>query len=822
MKKSSILILIIICLVGCKKGSNETTITGEIKGLGTDTLYLYGMDELYDRIDTIYVENDKFSYTTSVDTITSAYLLLKNRIEYPVFLDKGNKIKIKGDTINLNFLTISGNIYNEEFTDFQKALEDPADPSEKAGEETVDKRITVEKANTAEEMAAEFILQHHSSYVSLYLLDKYFVQKETPDFSKIKKLVEVMTGVLQDKPYIERLNETITQAEKSEIGKYAPFFSLPNAKGEKITRSSDAFKQKSLLINFWASWNDSISQKQSNSELREIYKKYKKNKYIGMLGISLDVDKQQWKDAIKRDTLDWEQVCDFGGLNSEAAVQGIDATLITIEVNSSRGCMFYLVGLPDSAVKESHQRIISALQVNGYKMPTSNLVVNMAPADIRKEGSAYDLPLAIGLLGASETISSEKLSRYLMMGELSLDGSIQPIKGALPIAIKAREENFEGLIIPQQNAREAAVVNQLKVYGVSNIKEVIQFFNGERELEQTVVNTREEFYQQQTAFDLDFADVKGQENVKRALEVAAAGGHNLIMIGAPGSGKSMMAKRLPSILPPLSLGESLETTKIHSVAGKLNRGSSLISQRPFRDPHHTISQVAMVGGGSFPQPGEISLAHNGVLFLDELPEFNRGVLEVLRQPLEDRQITISRIKSTISYPANLMLIASMNPCPCGYYNHPTKACVCSPGQVQKYLNKISGPLLDRIDIQIEIVPVPFDKISDQRQGEASSVIRNRVIQARRIQEQRYADHPGIYCNAQMSSKLLSIYARPDDKGLSLLRNAMERLNLSARAYDRILKVARTIADLEGAELIQPSHLAEAISYRNLDRENWAG
>ena len=466
--------------------------------------------------------------------------------------------------------------------------------------------------------------------------------------------------------------------------------------------------------------------------------------------------------------------------------------------------------------------VSSALQVNGYKMPTSNLVVNMAPADIRKEGSAYDLPLAIGLLGASETISSEKLSRYLMMGELSLDGSIQPIKGALPIAIKAREENFEGLIIPQQNAREAAVVNQLKVYGVSNIKEVIQFFNGERELEQTVVNTREEFYQQQTAFDLDFADVKGQENVKRALEVAAAGGHNLIMIGAPGSGKSMMAKRLPSILPPLSLGESLETTKIHSVAGKLNRGSSLISQRPFRDPHHTISQVAMVGGGSFPQPGEISLAHNGVLFLDELPEFNRGVLEVLRQPLEDRQITISRIKSTISYPANLMLIASMNPCPCGYYNHPTKACVCSPGQVQKYLNKISGPLLDRIDIQIEIVPVPFDKISDQRQGEASSVIRNRVIQARRIQEQRYADHPGIYCNAQMSSKLLSIYARPDDKGLSLLRNAMERLNLSARAYDRILKVARTIADLEGAELIQPSHLAEAISYRNLDRENWAG
>ena len=505
-----------------------------------------------------------------------------------------------------------------------------------------------------------------------------------------------------------------------------------------------------------------------------------------------------------------------------AAVQGIDATLITIEVNSSRGCMFYLVGLPDSAVKESHQRIISALLVNGYKMPTSNIVVNMAPADIRKEGSAYDLPLAIGLLGANETISSEKFSRYLLMGELSLDGSIQPIKGALPIAIKAREDGFEGLIIPQQNAREAAVVNQLKVYGVSNIKEVVEFFNNERELEPTVVNTREEFYQQQTNCDLDFADVKGQENVKRALEVAAAGGHNLIMVGAPGSGKSMMAKRLPSILPPLSLGESLETTKIHSVAGQLKRGSSLISQRPFRDPHHTISQVAMVGGGSFPQPGEISLAHNGVLFLDELPEFNRGVLEVLRQPLEDRQITISRIKSTISYPANLMLIASMNPCPCGYYNHPTKAYVCSPGQVQKYLNKISGPLLDRIDIQIEIVPVPFDKISDQRQGESSNIIRQRVIKARQMQERRYTEYTGIYCNAQMNSKLLAMYAQPDAKGLALLKNAMERLNLSARAYDRILKVARTIADLEGAEQILPNHLAEAISYRNLDRENWAG
>ena len=505
-----------------------------------------------------------------------------------------------------------------------------------------------------------------------------------------------------------------------------------------------------------------------------------------------------------------------------AAVQGIDATLITIEVNSSRGCMFYLVGLPDSAVKESHQRIISALLVNGYKMPTSNIVVNMAPADIRKEGSAYDLPLAIGLLGANETISSEKFSRYLLMGELSLDGSIQPIKGALPIAIKAREDGFEGLIIPQQNAREAAVVNQLKVYGVSNIKEVVEFFNNERELEPTVVNTREEFYQQQTNCDLDFADVKGQENVKRALEVAAAGGHNLIMVGAPGSGKSMMAKRLPSILPPLSLGESLETTKIHSVTGQLKRGSSLISQRPFRDPHHTISQVAMVGGGSFPQPGEISLAHNGVLFLDELPEFSRQVLEVMRQPLEDRKITISRVKYSIEYPAGLMLVASMNPCPCGYYNHPEKKCICPPGAVLKYLNRISGPLLDRIDIQIEIVPVPFEKISDTRPAESSAAIRERVIKARQVQEIRFKNISGVYCNAQMNTKLLNEFAEPDSAGKERLKAAMVRFNLSARAYDRILKVARTIADLEGSKNIQVNHISEAISYRNLDRENWAG
>ena len=505
-----------------------------------------------------------------------------------------------------------------------------------------------------------------------------------------------------------------------------------------------------------------------------------------------------------------------------AAVQGINATLITIEVNSSRGCMFYLVGLPDSAVKESHQRIISALQVTGYKMPTSNIVINMAPADIRKEGSAYDLPLAIGILAANETISSEKLPHYLLMGELSLDGSIQPIKGALPIAIKAREEKFDGLIVPLQNAREAAVVNNLNVYGVTNIKEVIEFFNGKCELQPTIVNTREEFYTRQEEFEYDFADVKGQENVKRALEVAAAGGHNLLMIGAPGSGKSMMAKRLPSILPPLSLGESLETTKIHSVAGKLSRDTSLITKRPFRNPHHTISHSAMVGGGNFPQPGEISLAHNGVLFLDELPEFQRSVLEVLRQPLEDRRISISRVRCSIDYPASFTLIASMNPCPCGYYNHPTKACVCSPGQVQKYLNKISGPLLDRIDIQIEIVPVPFEEMANNHPAEPSSEIRKRVIKARQIQDTRFADQPGIYCNAQMTSKLLAQYAQPDNKGLTLLKNAMNRLNLSARAYDRILKVSRTIADLEGSEQILSAHLAEAISYRNLDRENWGG
>ncbi len=505
-----------------------------------------------------------------------------------------------------------------------------------------------------------------------------------------------------------------------------------------------------------------------------------------------------------------------------AAVQGVDATIVTIEVNSSRGIKFFLVGLPDSAVKESHERIISALQVNGHKFPTCQIVVHMAPADIRKEGSSYDLPLAIGLLATSKVVSEKKLSDYLTIGELSLDGSLQPIKGALPIAIKAREQGFKGIILPKQNAKEAAVVNNLHVYGVENIKEVIEFLNGERELAPTVVDTRKEFRAQQEDYEFDFADVKGQENVKRALEVAAAGGHNLVMIGPPGSGKSMMAKRLPSILPPLSLSESLETTKIHSVAGKLGQNTSLIAHRPFRTPHHSTSSIALVGGGSNPQPGEISLAHNGVLFADELPEFNRSVLEMLRQPLEDRNITISRAKYTVRYPASFMLIASMNPCPCGYYNHPTRPCVCNPGQVQRYLSRISGPLLDRIDIQVEITPVPFEKLTSLQQGESSARIRERVIRARSIQEERYKEHTGIHCNAQMTSSLLARYAQPDARGLALLQTAMTKLNLSARAYDRILKVSRTIADLEGSDKITSSHIAEAIGYRSLDRENWGG
>ena len=503
-----------------------------------------------------------------------------------------------------------------------------------------------------------------------------------------------------------------------------------------------------------------------------------------------------------------------------AAVQGINATIVTIEVNVSQGIRFMHVGLPDNAVKESHERIASALEYTGNKLPRKQIVINMAPADIRKEGSAYDLALAIGIMAASDSLKSDELENYVIMGELSLDGGLQPIKGVLPIAIKAREEGFKGFILPKQNAREAAVVNNLDVYGVESITEVIDFFNGQSTLEPTIVNTREEFYAHQEAFMFDFSDVRGQENVKRALEVAAAGGHNAIMIGAPGSGKSMLAKRLPSILPPFTLNESLETTKIHSVAGKLGGGTSLMTQRPFRSPHHSISHVAMVGGGAYPQPGEISLATNGILFLDELPEFNRSVLEVMRQPLEDRYINISRAKFSVNYPASFMLVASMNPCPCGYYNHPERPCLCPPGAVQKYMNKISGPLLDRIDIQIEIVPVPFEKISIQTPSEPSAHVRERVIKARAIQEERFKAHPGIYCNAQMETKQLHQYAIPDAAGMQLLKQAMTRLSLSARAYDRILKVSRTIADLDGAEKIETPHLAEAIHYRNLDREGW--
>ncbi|MDO5523920.1 MAG: YifB family Mg chelatase-like AAA ATPase [Bacteroidia bacterium] len=505
-----------------------------------------------------------------------------------------------------------------------------------------------------------------------------------------------------------------------------------------------------------------------------------------------------------------------------AAVQGINATLITIEVNVTRGIKFFLVGLPDASVKEAHERIKSAIQENGFKFPRQQIVINMSPADLRKEGSDYDLPLAMGILGASELIKSDKLSDYLIMGELSLDGNILPIKGALPIAIMARENGFKGFILPTENAKEAAVVEGLEVYGVENIRQVVGFVNGELALEPTVVDIEQEFLQSQSDFEFDFSDVKGQENVKRALEIAAAGGHNIIMIGAPGSGKSMMAKRMPSILPPFTVGEALETTKIHSVAGKLEKSVSLMSRRPFRSPHHTISDVALVGGGTYPQPGEISLAHNGVLFLDELPEFSRSVLEVMRQPLEDRRITISRARFSVEYPASFMLVSAMNPCPCGYYNHPEKECVCPGGAVQKYLNKISGPLLDRIDIHIEITPVPFEKISDRTPAEHSAEISKRVVKARQIQAERFKDVPGVYCNAQMTSKMLHKYATPDTAGLQLLKTAMDRLNLSARAYDRILKVSRTIADVAGDEKVLPVHLAEAINYRNLDRESWAG
>ncbi|MBW7847469.1 MAG: YifB family Mg chelatase-like AAA ATPase [Bacteroidales bacterium] len=503
-----------------------------------------------------------------------------------------------------------------------------------------------------------------------------------------------------------------------------------------------------------------------------------------------------------------------------SALFGIEAITITIEVNIDKGIQFFLVGLPDSAVKESQQRIEASLANKGFKYPRQKVVINMAPADIRKEGSSYDLPIAIGILAASGQVEAGLLDRYIIMGELSLDGGLKPIKGALPIAIKALQEGFTGMILPKENAQEAAVVSKLEVYGANDIKEVVDFLNGTNSLEREVVNAENNFLNSINHYEFDFSDVKGQENIKRALEIAAAGGHNAILIGPPGSGKTMLAKRLPTILPPLSLEEALETTKIHSVAGMLNRNTSLITVRPFRSPHHTISDAGLVGGGTYPQPGEISLAHHGVLFLDELPEFKRQVLEVMRQPMEDRIVTISRAKISVDFPANFMLIAAMNPCPCGYYNHPDMECVCSPGIVQKYLNKISGPLMDRIDLHVEVVPVPFKDLASKSTGENSEQIRQRVIRARKIQEQRFTEYATVFSNAQMSSKMLQKYCNINDAGRTLLKNAMERLSLSARAYDRILKVSRTIADLEESAEIRTEHLAEAINYRSLDRETW--